>query len=211
MLGANDGLLSTAAIIIGVAAADASRTALMTAGMAALVAGALSMAVGEYSSVSSQRDTELADLHLERVELATEPEAELAELAGIYRRRGLSSALAREVAMALTEHDALTAHARDELNLDPTMLANPAEAAVVSALSFLAGALPPVLIVAAMPSSLRVVATVLVTLVALGVLGAVGARLGGAPPRRAVIRVVVGGAIELAVSNVIGRLVGVAV
>jgi VIT1/CCC1 family predicted Fe2+/Mn2+ transporter len=211
VLGANDGLLSTAAILIGIAAADVSRSALITAGVAALVAGALSMAVGEYSSVSSQLDAERADLHREHHELADEPEAELAELTAIYRRRGLDAELALEVARQLTATDALTTHARDELGLDPNALANPRQAAVTSALSFVVGALPPVLVVAAAPSSWRITIGVLVTLVGLGLLGYVGARLGRAPWRRPVVRVLVGGAIALFVSAAIGRLVGVAV
>jgi VIT1/CCC1 family predicted Fe2+/Mn2+ transporter len=211
VLGANDGLLSTAAILIGIAAADVSRSALLTAGIAALVAGALSMAVGEYSSVSSQLDAERADLHREHHELADQPEAELAELAGIYRRRGLDPVLAREVARQLTATDALATHARDELGLDPNDLANPRQAALTSAVSFTIGAIPPVLIVAAAPASFRILVGVLVTLVGLGLLGYIGARLGGAPWKRPVARVLIGGGVALFVSAVIGRLVGVAV
>jgi vacuolar iron transporter family protein len=212
VLGANDGLLSTAALMIGVAAAHSSRTAILTAGLAAAAAGAFSMAVGEYSSVSSQRDTELADLAVEQRELETEPDAEQAELVSIYRRRGLSPALARQVAAELSARDdVLAVHARDELGLDPDALARPVQAALVSAVSFTTGALVPILTIAAMPASWRIATAIVVTLVCLALLGALGARLGGAPIGKAALRVVVGGALALALTALIGRLVGAVV
>lgn len=211
VLGANDGLLSTASLLVGVAAADAGRSVLLATGVASLVAGAGSMAIGEFSSVSSQRDAERADLATEALELATMPGAELDELAGIYRARGLPPALAADVARALTEQDALTAHARDELGLDPTELANPLEAAVTSALSFAAGAVVPLAVVLAVAAGARVPAVVLSTVVALGALGALGARLGRAPWLRPALRVSVGGALAMLVAGLVGRLFDVAV
>ena len=184
---------------------------LLTTGIAALVAGAASMAVGEYSSVSSQRDAELADLSLEREELETSPRSELAELQGIYIRRGLDPALAQAVAVQLTAHDALASHARDELGLDPTDLARPVQAAVTSALSFSIGAMVPLLCVVAAGRSMRVPACVVITLAALGVLGAVGAGLGNASWVRGAWRVLIGGAVAMAVTYVLGDLVGQAV
>ncbi len=168
VLGANDGLLSTAGLLIGVAAADVSRSVLLTTGLAGLFAGAFSMAVGEYSSVSSQRDAELADLARESDELARSPRGEQAELTGIYMRRGLTYDLASQVASQLTAHDALEAHARDELGLDPNALSQPVQAAVVSALSFTVGALVAILVVVLVPSTLRIPGAVVVTLVGLG-------------------------------------------
>ncbi|MBK9178841.1 MAG: VIT family protein [Acidimicrobiales bacterium] len=211
VLGANDGLVSTASLMLGVAAAAGARSAILTAGVAGLAAGALSMAAGEYVSVSSQRDTELADLAREREELATAPEAELRELAAIYRDRGLSPELAGQVARELSQGDALAVHARDELNLDVDVLARPVQAAVVSALSFAIGALLPILTVLAIGASARVVVTVAVALAALGILGAVGAQLGGAPKGRAAIRVLIGGTLAMGITALVGRLVSVAV
>ena len=211
MLGANDGLLSVAGLLIGVAAADASRAVLVTTGLAGLFAGAFSMAVGEYSSVSSQRDAEQADLARESAELATTPRSELAELTGIYIRRGLNPSLAGQVAAELMARDPLEAHARDELGLDPADLARPAQAAAVSALSFTLGALVPLLVVVLVPSAARIPTTVAVTLVGLGLLGYLGARLGGAPAARATLRVLLGGAAALALTALIGQLVGAAV
>jgi vacuolar iron transporter family protein len=208
VLGANDGIVSTASLVLGVAAAGASGSAIVTAGIAGLAAGALSMAAGEYVSVSSQRDTELADLRVEERELRDDPEGELRELTLIYERRGLSVSLAREVAIALTAHGALAAHARDELGLDEARLARPLQAAWASALSFATGAILPLLAVALAPSDGRIAVAVAVTLLALAVLGDVGARLGGAPPGRAVVRVVAWGAIAMAVTAGIGALVG---
>ena len=208
MLGANDGILSTASLVLGVAASGASGAAIVTAGSAGLVAGALSMAAGEYVSVSSQRDAEQADIDLEQRELHHDPDGELSELAGIYEHRGLAPALASEVALTLSRHGALQAHTRDELGLDEQRLARPFQAAWTSALSFAAGAALPLLSVAATPASARAGATVVVALIALGLLGAVGARLGGAPRLRATVRVVAWGAMATAVTAGIGALVG---
>src|SRR4051794_30701143 len=202
VLGANDGIVSTASLVLGVAASGASLGAIVTAGIAGLVAGALSMAAGEDVSVSSQRDAEEADLRLEQRELQRDPSGELHELAAIYEHRGLPSALAAQVAEALTAHGALEAHARDELHLDEEHLARPLQAAWASALSFSAGAALPLLAVALVPADSREPATVLVTLVtlvALCVLGDLAARLGGAPRRPATVRVVVWGALAMAV------------
>jgi VIT1/CCC1 family predicted Fe2+/Mn2+ transporter len=208
VLGANDGILSTSSLIIGVAASGASRSAIVTAGIAGLVAGALSMAAGEYVSVSSQRDTEEADMRLEERELRTDPEGELRELAQIYERRGLSPELASEVARGLSDRDPLAAHARDELGLAEERLARPLQAAWASALSFSAGAVLPLLAVVVAPAGARIPVTVAVTLAALALLGDLGARLGGAPRRPATIRVVAWGAIAVAVTAGIGALVG---
>ena len=208
VMGANDGIVSTASLVLGVAASGASASAIVTAGIAGLVAGALSMAAGEYVSVSSQRDTELADLRLEQRELAADPEGELRELAGIYEQRGLPPGLAAEVAEALTTRDALAAHARDELGLDEQRSARPLQAAWASALSFAAGAILPVVAVAVVPAEARQLVCVAITLVCLAALGDVGARLGGAPRRPAVVRVVLWGAAAMAFTSGIGALVG---
>jgi VIT1/CCC1 family predicted Fe2+/Mn2+ transporter len=208
VLGANDGILSTASLVLGVAASGASGAAIVTAGIAGLVAGALSMAAGEYVSVSSQRDAEQADIRLEERELRRDPPGELRELAGIYEQRGLPPALASEVALALSDRGALQAHSRDELGLDEQRLARPFQAAWTSALSFSAGAAVPLLAIAATPESARVGAIVVVTLVTLGLLGDLGARLGGAPRRTATVRVVAWGAVAMAITAGIGALVG---
>lgn len=210
VLGANDGLISTASLIVGVAAADNSRPAILIAGIAGLTAGALSMAAGEYVSVSSQLDTERADLVRESAELAAAPEAELDELADIYERRGLTPHLAREVAVELSKQDRLAIHARDELGLDISALARPVQASLVSALSFVSGAILPVLVVGLMPAAARMVVTVVTTLLGLALLGTIGARLGGAPEGRAAVRVLVGGALALTIALGIGRLTGAA-
>jgi VIT1/CCC1 family predicted Fe2+/Mn2+ transporter len=211
VLGANDGLISTASLVVGVAAADNSRSALLIAGVAGLTAGALSMAAGEYVSVSSQLDTERADLARERAELVADPATELDELTEIYERRGLSKPLARQVAVELSEHDRLAIHARDELGVDVQALARPGQASAVSALSFVSGALLPVLVIAFAPASIRMAVTVMATLVGLVVLGIVGARLGGAPPARAALRVLIGGTLALTIALGIGRITGAAV
>lgn len=208
VLGANDGLLSTASLMLGVSAASATRQSVLTAGFAALVAGSLAMAVGEYSSVSSQRDTEHADLAKERHELLHTPDAEQAELAGIYRQRGLSRALADQVAAELSAGDALAHHAREELGIDPENLSKPGEAALASAASFAVGAFVPFLMALVLPTSVRAVAIIIATIVGLGTLGFAGARLGGAPVIKAAARVVIGGAIALLVAQVLGHLVG---
>lgn len=211
VLGANDGILSTAGLVLGVAAADASTSAIATAGIAGLVAGALSMAAGEFVSVSSQRDVEVADLALERRELEEDPEGELRELAGIYRARGLSPELAQQVAVELTAGDALAVHARDELGFDEGTMAQPLQAAWSSAISFSLGALVPLLAITLTPAGARVPFTVILTLIALAALGAVGARLGGAPLVRAAARVATWGAVAMALTYAIGALVGTSV
>jgi len=208
VLGANDGILSTASLVLGVAASGASGTAIAIAGIAGLVAGALSMAAGEYVSVSSQRDAEQADLRLEERELLRNPAGELRELAGIYEQRGLPPSLATKVAQSLSRGDALSAHARDELGLDEHRLARPFQAAWTSALAFSAGASLPLLAVAVAPAPVRVGVVVVVTLLALGLLGDLGARLGGAPRRPATIRVVVWGGVAMAVTAAIAAFVG---
>jgi vacuolar iron transporter family protein len=211
VLGANDGILSTASLVLGVAASGASRSAIVTAGIAGLVAGAGSMAAGEYVSVSSQRDTEEADLRLETRELAEDPEGELAELTAIYEARGLKSELALEVATELMAHDALQAHARDELGLPEDRRARPLQAAGASALSFAVGAILPLLAIGLFGSSVRIAACVVVTILALGGLGTLGARLGGAPEIPALTRVVFWGVVAMGATSAIGALVGAAV
>ena len=211
VLGANDGLISTASLIVGVAAADNTRSAILVAGIAGLTAGALSMAAGEYVSVSSQLDTELADIARERQELSAAPEAEFEELTSIYERRGLGRELARQVASELSKHDALPVHAREELGIDIAALARPVQASAVSAFSFISGALLPVLIVALTPASARMTVTVVATLSGLMALGSVGAHLGGAPRGRAATRVLVGGSLALLIALGIGRITGAAV
>jgi VIT1/CCC1 family predicted Fe2+/Mn2+ transporter len=208
VLGANDGIVSTASLVIGVAAAAASRNTVLLAGLAGLVAGATSMAAGEYVSVSSQRDAERADIAQERQELADDPEFEQAELTEIYLRRGLDRALAATVAERLMAADPLGSHVRDELGLQPGGLARPLQAAVVSAVSFAAGAVLPLLLIVLAPVGVRVPVTALAALVLLALLGVVGARLGGAPAGRAALRVTVGGALAMGLTALIGQLVG---
>jgi vacuolar iron transporter family protein len=211
VLGANDGLISTASLMVAVAAATGTRSAILVAGIAGLTAGALSMAAGEYVSVSSQRDTERADLDRERAELAASPDAELAELGRIFEKRGISPELAGRVAAELTAVDALAVHAREELGFDLDALANPVQASIVSAASFVAGAVVPIIVVAAAPAGARVILTMLITVLGLVALGSLGARLGGAPQRRAAIRVFIGGTLALVISLGIGKLTGSAV
>jgi VIT1/CCC1 family predicted Fe2+/Mn2+ transporter len=208
VLGANDGIVSTASLVLGVAASGASGAAIVTAGIAGLVAGALSMAAGEYVSVSAQRDAEQADIRLEERELRSDPQGELRELALVYEQRGLPPALASEVALSLSRRGALQAHVRDELGLDEQRLARPFQAAWASALAFSADAALPLLAVASTPAGARDGATVLVTLIALALLGDLGARLGGAPRRRATVRVVAWGAVAMAITAGVGALVG---
>jgi VIT1/CCC1 family predicted Fe2+/Mn2+ transporter len=210
VMGANDGIVSTASLVLGVASAGASSGAVLTAGIAGLVAGALSMAAGEYVSVASQRDAEEADLERERRELERSPDEEFQELVLIYEGRGLSPELARQVATELSEHDVVQAHARDELGLDDEMRANPLQAAWASAISFSVGAALPVIAVSIGGEVLRIVLTVIVALLALAALGAIGARLGGAPVVRAASRVLIWGALAMAVTSAIGYLVGAA-
>ena len=211
VLGANDGIVSTASLLLGVAASGASGAAIVTAGIAGLVAGALSMAAGEYVSVSSQRDSERADLQLERRELKQDPEGELLELTQIYERRGVPRELAREVAQALSANDALAAHARDELGFDQARRAQPFQAAWTSALAFASGAGLPVVAVAVAPADARVVACIAVTIMALALLGFTGARLGGGPRLPATARVISWGLVAMAVTAGIGAVVGAVV
>jgi VIT1/CCC1 family predicted Fe2+/Mn2+ transporter len=206
VLGANDGLISTGSLIVGVASAEPSREAVLLAAVAGLVAGALSMAAGEYVSVSSQSDTEKADLDQERSELATAPAAERAELAQIYVSRGLSRDLAVKVADQLTAHDALGAHARDELGIHESTRARPIQAAVASAASFAVGAAPPALLAALLPASALALGVVGVSMVLLLVLGSVAAYLGGAPLTRGALRVAFWGAAAMGCTAAVGRL-----
>jgi VIT1/CCC1 family predicted Fe2+/Mn2+ transporter len=208
VLGAQDGIVSTASLVIGVAAASGDRTEVIVAGVAALVAGAMSMAAGEYSSVSSQRDTELADIARETHELARYPEHELEELTQIYEGRGLERALAREVATELMRTDPLGSHVRDELGINPGTMARPVQAALVSASSFAVGAALALVTAIVAPASARIAVIAVVTLVLLAVLGVVGARLGGAEPRRAALRITIGGGLAMAITAGIGALVG---
>jgi len=211
VLGANDGLISTSSLVVGVASAEPSRLAILLAAVAGLAAGALSMAAGEYVSVSSQADTEQADLNLERRELATSPEAERAELAEIYIARGLTRDLAIQVADQLTAHGALAAHARDELGINESTRARPIQAAMASASSFAVGAAPPAILAALLPSGILTPGIVVVTLILLLVLGSVAARLGGAPIVRGALRVAFWGAVAMACTAAIGRLFGAVV
>ena len=208
VLGANDGLISTSSLVVGIAAAQASRDPVLLAAVAGLVAGALSMAAGEYVSVSSQADTEKADLARERAELASAPELERAELTGIYVARGLSPELAAQVADQFTAHDALAAHARDELGLSEVTRARPSQAALASAAAFAAGAGSPVLLVVLLPLSVLTPAVVGSSLVLLALLGGLAARLGRAPIARGAGRVVFWGAMAMACTALVGRLVG---
>ena len=208
VLGADDGIVSTASLVIGVAAAAASHNAVLLAGVAGLVAGATSMAAGEYVSVSSQRDAEQADIAQEQQELADDPEFERAELTEIYVRRGLDQELAATVAERLMAADPLGSHVRDELGLQPGGLARPLQAAVVSAVSFALGAALPLVVIVLAPIRARVPVTALAALVLLALLGAVGARLGGAPAGRAALRVTVGGSLAMGLTALIGQLVG---
>ncbi len=208
VLGADDAIVSTASLMIGVAASSATHTAILVAGAAGLVAGAMSMAVGEYVSVSSQRDAERADIDRERGELAAEPQAELLELAAIYVRRGVESGLAMKVAEQLSAHDRLGSHVRDELGIDKTALARPLQAAWISALSFASFAVIPIVALLIVPGTLQIPAIAVLSLASLAALGAFGAYLGGAPLARASLRVVIGGALAMTMTAGIGRLIG---
>jgi VIT1/CCC1 family predicted Fe2+/Mn2+ transporter len=207
VLGANDGIVSVAGIVIGVAGATTARGPIFTAGLAGLVAGAVSMSLGEYVSVSSQRDGERAEIAQEKRELADTPEAELTELTALYEAKGLSAATARIVAAELTARNALSAH----LYIDPADIPSPVQAAAASALSFTSGALLPVLAILLPPAALRVPVTFVAVLVALALTGALSARLGGSDVRRSVLRVVVGGALGLAFTYGVGHLFGSAI
>jgi vacuolar iron transporter family protein len=211
VLGANDGILSTASLLVGIAAAQASRNQLWVAGLAGLVAGAMSMAAGEYVSVSSQRDTENADLDRERRELATDIEAERTELAAIYVGRGVEAPLARQVAEQLMQRDALGAHARDELGLTSRTQARPIQAALASAISFAGGATLPLLIALIAPQNAVSVFVAVASLVLLAVLGAGAARTGGAPPLKGALRVTFWGAAAMAITATLGSLFGTVV
>lgn len=211
VLGANDGIVSTASLIMGVAASGAPRSAILVSGIAGLVAGAMSMAAGEYVSVSSQSDTEQSDLERERLELATDPEAELEELAGIYRARGVDADVAKTVAMQMTAFDALGTHVRDELHITDMTAARPITAAFTSAGTFTLGALLPVLAAALLPQTLLVPGEAIASLLFLALLGWIGAAAGGSRPLKPVARVVFWGALAMALTAGIGRLVGTAV
>jgi VIT1/CCC1 family predicted Fe2+/Mn2+ transporter len=206
VLGANDGIVSTASLIVGVAAASADKPAILLAGSAGLVAGALSMAAGEYVSVSSQSDTENADLERERKELQDQPEFELHELAATYTQRGLEPDLAREVARQLTAHDALATHAREELGISDLTTARPLQAALASAATFSTGAALPLLVVLLLPAAMVAIGVIAASLVFLIVLGWLGARAGGAPVLKSIVRVVFWGALAMAVTAGVGSL-----
>ncbi|RFA12974.1 hypothetical protein B7R21_08995 [Subtercola boreus] len=208
VLGANDGIVSVAAIVVGVAGTGSPTSAILAAGSAALIGGAISMALGEYVSVSSQRDSQRALIEKERLELQTDPAGELIELAGLYQARGLTAETALQVATELTDRDALRAHLAMELNIDENDIASPWHAAGASALAFLIGGILPVLAILLPPETIRVPVTFTVITIALAITGVVGARLGGSPVARATMRVVVGGALALAATFIIGTLLG---
>jgi VIT1/CCC1 family predicted Fe2+/Mn2+ transporter len=209
VLGANDGIVSTASLVVGVAAAGSDRTEVLIAGLAGLVAGAMSMAAGEYVSVSSQTDAEKADVARETRELKDAPEAELNELTGIYIERGLDEDLARRVAIQLTKRDALGAHARDELGISETVTAHPVQAALVSAATFAVGAVVPVIVALMAPPTRITIVVATATLLALALLGALGASAGGAGKIRGSIRVTFWGALAMAATATVGMIFGV--
>lgn len=211
VLGANDGLISTSSLIVGVAAAAATKSPVLVAGVAGLAAGALSMAAGEYVSVSSQSDTELADIERERRELMADPDSEHAELAEIYVSRGLTAELAREVATQLMSHDALGAHARDELGFSEHTRARPIQAALASAAAFAIGAAPPVLLVWLLPLAGVSMIVSAVTLLLLVALGALAAQMGGAPLMRGALRVAFWGAVAMGATALVGKMFGTVV
>jgi vacuolar iron transporter family protein len=210
VLGSDDAIVSTASLRMGVAASSASHEAILVAGVAGLVAGSMSMAVGEYVSVSSQRDAEQADVEREKGELADQPHVELNELAMIYVKRGLDKELAMTVAEQLSARDRLGAHMRDELGIDQAFLARPMQAAWISAASFASFAVLPIAALLVAPAALRIPVIATLSLVSLGALGALGGHLGGAPLGRAALRVTIGGALAMAVTAAIGRIFGVA-
>lgn len=209
VLGANDGIVSTASLVVGVAAAGSGRTEVLIAGLAGLVAGAMSMAAGEYVSVSSQTDAENADIARETRELNDTPEAELNELTNIYIKRGLDEGLARQVAIQLTKRDALGVHARDELGISETVTAHPLQAALVSAATFAAGAVVPVIVALMAPPTQITIVVAIATLLALALLGALGASAGGAGKIRGSIRVTFWGALAMAATAIVGMIFGV--
>lgn len=208
VLGVNDGIVSTASLMLGVLAADASDQTIITAGIAGLFAGAMSMAAGEYVSVSSQRDSERADIAIEKRSLAANPDAELAELAHIYHERGLDADLAMKVAKQLHDNDAVKAHARDELGIDHDDLANPTQAALASAVSFACGAAVPIIAALIVHSNHGAAAIVGASLVALAISGAIGARVGGGHKIRAALRVLIGGGAAMVITAFIGHVIG---
>jgi VIT1/CCC1 family predicted Fe2+/Mn2+ transporter len=210
VLGSDDALVSISSLMIGVAASSASKEAILVAGVAGLVAGSMSMALGEYVSVSAQRDAEQADVERETRELAGQPRAELNELALIYMKRGLEKELAMTVAEQLSARDLLGAHLQDELGIDQDSLARPMQAAWISAVSFAAFAVVPIVALVVAPAALRIPAIAALSLVSLAALGAFGGHLGGAPLGRAALRVTIGGALAMAVTAAIGRIFGVA-
>jgi len=209
VLGANDGIVSVASIVVGVAGASNSPGFILTAGVAGLVAGALSMAVGEYVSVSTQRDTERALLEKERIELATVPELELEELTHIYEHKGLSRETAERVAHELTAHDVFAAHAEAELHIDPNQLADPWHAAFASMVSFFSGGVIPLVAIVLPPASFRIPVTFVAVLIVLIITGTLSAYAGGSSKTRATLRVVLGGVIAMAITFGIGKLFGV--
>lgn len=206
VLGANDGIVSVAGLVVGVAGATDSRSIILTAGVAGIIAGALSMAAGEYVSVSSQRDTERALLSKEIYELKHYPRAELEELAQIYQEKGLSAATAQRVARELTAHDANAAHFDAELGIDPSQLTNPWHAAIASAISFVVGSVLPLASITLLPASLRVPGTFVFVIIALAITGTLSAFVGGAKPLKATLRVMLGGALAMIVTFGIGHL-----
>jgi len=210
VLGANDGIVSTASLIVGVAAAEATRSGVLVAGVAGLVAGAMSMAAGEYVSVSSQSDAEKADIERERGELAASPDAELRELAGLYVARGLTADLADQVAVQLTARDPLAAHARDELGISAITTARPIQAAMASATAFSIGSAVPLLVAWIAPSAMTVTMVTAAAIVSLAILGGVGARVGGAAMLKPILRVTLWGVLAMAITAGIGRLFGAA-
>ena len=211
MLGANDGIVSTASLIVGVAAAEAGRSGILVAGVAGLVAGAMSMAAGEYVSVSSQSDAETADIDRERGELASSPEAELRELSGLYVARGLTSELADQVARQLTATDALAAHVRDELGISALTAARPIQAAFASATAFSIGAAVPLIVAVLAPVSMTMASVTAAAVVSLALLGGLGAKAGGAGMLKPVLRVTLWGVLAMAITAGIGRLFGAVV
>ena len=211
VLGSDDAIVSTASLMLGVAASSASKEAILVAGVAGLVAGAMSMGAGEYVSVSSQRDAEQADIEVEKEELALHPQAELNELAMIYVKRGVDKELAIKVAEQLSAKNRLDAHLRDELGIEKGALARPLQAAWISAASFATFAMVPIVALLVVPATFRIYAIAILSLVSLAVLGAVGGRLGGASVGRAALRVTIGGGLAMGVTAAIGRLVGVSV
>ena len=209
VLGANDGIISTAGLVVGVASATSELGPILTAGIAGVTAGAVSMALGEYVSVSSQRDAERALIERERRKVRDDPEGELEQLAEIYQAKGMSPATARTVAIELTAHDPSAAHIEAHFGLDPDDLTNPSHAAISSGLSFTLGAALPIIVIAVAPAAVRIPVTFAAVLLALALTGRISAGLGGAGRLRAVLRIVLGGALAMGVTYVVGRLLGV--